>query len=222
MIKILLPWRAGEEFRKLKSEKKWVIALLAVFIPGLLSLAGGLLIQQKQQPLTNQYVEEMGVLTEAQREAMENIQELTVVIGIIFGIIFIAVAWVLKSVVFHVFARILHGEGVEISSTIHLIAYTYLPFIFIGIWNVFKGLTYQPPPYDEFMYELQHPDVLLNLVREYNIFFLWAFVLMVIAVKEQYNLSYKRAFVVIFIPYIVYIIAHIALASFSGQLMGGM
>ncbi|KYK28188.1 MAG: hypothetical protein AYK19_00205 [Theionarchaea archaeon DG-70-1] len=222
MMKILLPWRAGEEFRKLKSEKKWVIALLAVFIPGLLSLAGGMLIQQKQQPLTNQYVEEMDVLTEAQREAMENIQGLTVVIGTVFGIVFIAVAWVLKSVVFHVFARILHGEQVEISSTIHLIAYTYLPFIFKGILDIFRGLTYQPPPYEEFMYQLQHPDVLLNFVREHNIFFIWALILMAIAVREQYNLSYKKAAVAVLLPYIVYIIAQIALTSLSGQLMGGM
>jgi len=222
MMKILLPWRAGEEFRKLKSEKKWVIALLAVFIPGLLSLAGGMLIQQEQQPLTNQYVEEMDVLTEAQREAMENIQGLTVVIGTVFGIVFIAVAWVLKSVVFHVFARILHGEQVEISSTIHLIAYTYLPFIFKGILDIFRGLTYQPPPYEEFMYQLQHPDVLLNFVREHNIFFIWALILMAIAVREQYNLSYKKAAVAVLLPYIVYIIAQIALTSLSGQLMGGM
>lgn len=183
---------------------------------------GNSFIQQKTQPLTQQYVEEMGTLTDAQLEAVQNIQSFVAVIGIIMGIILAAVYWVGKSFVFHVLAKGLGGEKAEISSTIHLMAYTYLPFIFKGILDVIKGYTYQAPSYQEFVYQLEHPDILLSFIREHNIFLVWALVLMVIAVWEQYSLSWKRAFLSVFIPYTVVWIVQIAMTFAGTQLIGGM
>ncbi|KYK32911.1 MAG: hypothetical protein AYK18_15270 [Theionarchaea archaeon DG-70] len=183
---------------------------------------GNSFIQQKTQALTQQYMEELGTLTEAQLDAVQNIQSFVAVIGIVVGIILAAVYWVGKSFVFHAFAKVLGGVKPEISSTIHLIAYTYLPFIFKGILDVYRGYSYQAPSYQEFVYQLEHPDILLSFIREHNIFLVWALVLMVIAVKEQYNLSWKRAFLSVFIPYTVVWIVQIAMTFAGTQLIGGM
>lgn len=66
------------------------------------------------------------------------------------------------------------------------------------------------------MYQLHNPDILLIFVKEYNIFF-WAFTLIVIAVKEQYNLSNTKAFLTVSILYIAVWIIQIAMIS-SGSL----
>jgi hypothetical protein len=222
MIQILNPFKAAEEVRKLKSDRKWALALMIFFVPGLLSVAGDGLIQQKTQSYTTRYVEEMGALTETQREAMENIQGFIATIGIVVGIVFIAVFWILKSVVFHVLAGIFGGKQAEISSTIHLIAYTYLPFIFKGLIDIYRGLTYELPSYEEFIYQIQHSDALFNFVREHNIFFIWSLILVAIVVREQYNLSKKKAALVVLIPYVVVWVAEFALTSIGIQSMGGV
>ncbi len=116
----------------------------------------------------------------------------------------IPIVWGLKSVVFHVFSRIVGGEEVEILSTVHMLAYTYIPYIFKGIFDVFRGLTYQPPSYEEYVYQMQNSNIFVLFFKEYNIFFWWAFILMVIALKEQYNLSKSKAFLVVLISYIIY------------------
>ncbi|MFQ5820081.1 MAG: YIP1 family protein [Candidatus Heimdallarchaeota archaeon] len=209
MLQILDPFKAGQEFRKLKSEEKWVLALAIVLIAGWLIAAGDGIILYKSRDLRNQYLEEeLGVLTKENLETQ-----------IIFLVMFVPVSWVLKSVVFHVLSRILGGEEVKLSSTIHIIAYTHLPCIFKGLLDLFLGLMYQPPSYEEFVYQLQNPNFLLIFVKEYNIFF-WAFTLMVIAVREQYNLSSKRAFFVVFILYMGIWITQIVMIS-SGRLFRG-
>lgn len=188
MIQVLNPAKAGHAFQALKSERKWVTALVIVFAAGLLIAVGKGLILEKELTLRNQY---MGVEISLERQ-------------LIFFVVFIPIAWGLKSVIFHTGSRILGGEDVEVSSTVHLMAYTYVPFIFKGIIYICRGLVYQPSQYEEFVYQLENPAILLSFIKEYNIFFLWAFILMVIAVKEQYNLSTARAFLVVFIPYVVY------------------
>jgi hypothetical protein len=222
MLQVLNPFRVRKEFRRLKSEKKWMLALIAVFLPGLLSVVGSGLIQQKMQPLTNQYVREMGALTEAQVESMESIQSFIAVIGMVVGVIAIAVVWIGKSVIFHVIARVLGGEEVDVSSTIHIIAYTYLPLVFKGIIDIWNGLQYQPPPYEEFIRQLQNPDLVMTFVREHNLFFFWVVCLTIVAVKEQFSMSWKKSVVVVGIPYIVFEIIQILLASLGAQLAGGM
>ncbi|MFX0208887.1 MAG: YIP1 family protein [Candidatus Hodarchaeota archaeon] len=211
MLQILNPFKAGQEFRKLKSEEKWVLALTIVLIAGWLITAGDGLILYKSRDLRNQYLEEeMGVLNKENLETQ-----------IIFLVMFVPVSWVLKSVVFHVLSRILGGEEVKLSSTIHLIAFTHLPCIFKGLLDLFLGLMYQPPSYEEFVYQLQNPNFLLIFAKEYNIFF-WAFTLMVIAVREQYNLSTKRAFFVVFILYMGVWITQIVMISSGSLFRGGI
>ena len=206
MLQILNPFKAGQEFQKLKSEKKWIHALMIVFVAGLLTAAGKGIILLKSQDLNNQYLEEeMGVLTNGNLGA-----------HMIFLVVFVPASWIVKSVVFHVIARGLGGEKVEVSSTMHLIAFTHLPCIFKGLLDVFLGLMYQPPSYGEFVYQLHNPKILLIFAKEYNIFF-WAFTLMVIAVKEQYNLSNTKAFLTVSILYIAVWIIQIAMIS-SGSL----
>lgn len=199
-----------------------MVAVLLVFIPGVLSVAGNAMIQQKSQGLTAQYTEEIVTLTDQQKEAMQNIQGLTVIIGVVFSIALIGVAWAVKSFAFHMSSKILGGADASISSTMHLIAYTYIPFIFQGLLDVYKGLTYTPPPYEEFVRQIENPDILLNFVREHNVFFVWALVLMVIAVREQYTLSTRRALVAVAVPYAVYFVLGFLMSSLSSQLAGGI
>lgn len=223
MIQILNPFAAGRKFQHLKSERRWILALLIVFVAGGLTLVGDALIQQKSQHLTQQYIEEMAQLPEAQLEAFENIQGFLAVIGIVFGFVFIVVFWVGKSVIFHIVARFLGGEQAEISSIIHLIAYTYLPFIIKGFIDLYRGLTYQAPSYAEYVQQLQlqQSDALLNFVREHNIFLIWALILMVIAVREQYNLSNGKASIAVLIPNALAWIVEIGLVFLGTQFMGG-
>jgi hypothetical protein len=223
MLNILNPLKAAEEFRSLKKEKKWILAIFIVLIPGILSVAGNALEQKKSQQLTNQLVEDLGTLTESQKEAMEGIQGLMVGIGIAIGIASIFIFWVLKGVVFHILGGILSTEkqSVSISSTIHLMAFTYLPFFFKGVIDLIQGVRYQPPPYEVFLQQVRNPDMVASFLSEHNIFWVWAFILMVIAVREQFSLSNKRAFLVVFIPYLVVFILEAALASLGSQL-GGM
>lgn len=213
MIQIMNPFRAAQELRKLKSEKKWIAALIIVFIPGLLSLVGNSLIQQKSQHFMSQYVEETSGFTETELMYWENLQEPLFAIVTVLSAIIIIVAWVFKSAVFHVLSRGLGGEKVGISSTIHLIAYTYLPFIFTGLLDVYRGLTYELPTYEEYVYQLENPDVLGEFVSLNSIFLIWALILMGIAVREQFNLSTMKASLVVLIPYIGYWVIAIALQS---------
>ncbi|MGD2250419.1 MAG: YIP1 family protein [Candidatus Methanofastidiosia archaeon] len=230
ILRVLNPFTAGKAFQELKPEKKWILAFSIVLLPALLTSVGNGLIQQKQQDLTYQYIKEQGTITEDQLEAVESIQGLMAGIGIVFGIVLAMVFWVLKSAIFHVIAKIFGGgktktEGEEktnISSIIYLIAYTYVPFVFKGILDVYKGLVYQAPSYEIFVQQLQTSDALLTFVREHNIFLVWALILMAVAVKEQYNLSKFKATLVVLIPYGVAWILQLGLASMSSQLMGGI
>lgn len=209
MFTIMNPFKAGQEFRKLKSERKWALALIIVFTAGLLSAAGKGILLQKEQDVKTQYLEEMGLATE------------DFGVRIIFLIIFVPVSWLLKSVIFHVLARGLGGEKVTLSSTVHMIAFTHLPCILKGSLDVLIGVLYQPPSYETFVYHLENPDILLLFAREYNIFF-WAFTLMVIAVREQYNLSTKRAFLVVLALYAAVWIIQIAMISFGSLFRVGI
>jgi hypothetical protein len=230
ILRVFNPFTAGKAFQELKPEKKWILAFSIVLLPALLTSVGNGLIQQKQQDLTYQYIKEQGTITEDQLEAVESIQGLMAGIGIVFGIVLAMVFWVLKSAIFHVIAKIFGGgktktEGEEktnISSIIYLIAYTYVPFVFKGILDVYKGLVYQAPSYEIFVQQLQTSDALLTFVREHNIFLVWALILMAVAVKEQYNLSKFKATLVVLIPYGVAWILQLGLASMSSQLMGGI
>lgn len=220
MIQILNPFRARQEFQKLKSEKKWILALVIVFVPGLLSLVGDSLIQQKVVNFTVQQMEEMG-LTET-FGALEIFQGLLWASRIFYGITFIVAAWILKSVVFHWFSRVLGGEKVEVSSTIHLIAFTYLPFVFKGLLDVYRGFTYQILSYEEFISPVTFTEALVDVFRQYSIFFPWVFILMVIAVKELYNLNNRKAFFVVFIPYAGYFLVQIILIFLGYQFLTGI
>ena len=222
MVKVLNPFTVGEVFRTLKSEKKWLLAVIIVFIPGLLSLAGEMLIQQKTMPLTMQFVEEqMETMPADQRQSVEDIQSIIVVMGVVIGVVLIAVVWVVKAVVFHVSARVFGGTEVGISSTIHLLSYTYVPFIIQGLINVYKGIVYQVPTYEEFRQQIL-PDPLTTFIRDHaNIFILWSLILIGIAVKEQYNLSNKRAFLAVVIPYVGYLMLMLGMGIITSQFMGG-
>lgn len=226
LLKVLIPFTAGEVFQTLKSEKKWLLAVIIVFIPGLLSLAGNMLIQQKTVDLTLQLMEEqMENVPAEQRAAVESLQSILMVVGIVFGVVLIAVYWIVKAAVVHVSARVFGGKEVGVSSTIHLVAYTYMPLIMIGLMNLYKGITYQPPTYEEFIQQISPSDawsIFIASIREYlNVFVLWSLILIVIAVREQYSLSNKRAILTVAIPYLGYVFLMVGIAMFSSQLMGG-
>jgi len=243
MLQILNPFRAGQEFQKLKSKKKWILALAIVFVPVVLSMVGDTLVQQKNQEVRQQLMEEMeerGTPSETRPRAggaargpmgifrglfqggggmgaLQGFTWLTIVLGFLSATVF----WVLKSGVFHGISRVLGGEKVNLSSTIHMMAYTYIPFIFKGVLDVLEGLTYQAPSVEEFMFQ-PRDSMFLNFVREnFHLFVLWALFLMVIAVREQYNLGNKKAVLVVLVPYIAVWVIQVAMMSFGG-LLGGV
>lgn len=239
MLQILNPFKAGSEFQKLKSRKKWILALLFVLVPVLLSAAGNILIQKENQKLMQQMMEEGGFSSEERprgpgqprgpmggmfRGLFQGIGNPSasemMTLGIVLGILFTVVFWIVKSVIFHVGARVLGGEGVSISSTIHVMAYTYIPFVFKGVLDVVKGVIYEAPsPVEGLMFQPRDTDVLLNFVRNhFTIFMLWALFLMVIAVREQYSLSNKKALCVVLIPYIVAWILQMTVLPIGGFL----
>ena len=226
MLQILNPFKAGQEFQKLKSKKKWILALLFVFVPVLLSAVGNSLVQQKNQDFFQQMMEERGTQTDtppertgAARGPMRGIMPgmgmlfqgggsasatQILVLGILISALSVAIFWILKSVVFHIMAKVLGGEGVGMSSTIHVLAYTYIPFVFKGILDVIQGLTYKTPSMMAGSMVRGDSSVFLNYVRDFfNLFVLWALFLMVIAIREQYNLSNKKAALVVLVPYAV-------------------
>jgi hypothetical protein len=217
MLQILNPFKAKNEFRKLKSNKRWILALVIVLIPTLLSLVGTGLIQNKNKELRQQMTEEF---TRAQPEGqrgprgpMGGIFPMGMVssgrqvtgitaLGVVIACVSALVIWVIKSGVFHIGSRLLGGELTSISSTIHIIAYTYIPFIFKGILDILKGITYEAPTSIREM-AIQQPDPLLNFITShFTIFVLWAMGLAIIAVREQYSLSTKKASLIVIVPYI--------------------
>ena len=64
MLQILNPMKAGQKFQELKIKKKWILALIIVLLPILLSQIGNILIQQKNQEVFNQIIEERGLPNE--------------------------------------------------------------------------------------------------------------------------------------------------------------
>ncbi|MGD2248300.1 MAG: YIP1 family protein [Candidatus Methanofastidiosia archaeon] len=217
MLQILNPFKAKNEFRKLKSNRRWILALVIVLIPTLLSLVGTGLIQNKNQELRQKMSEEfVQAQPEGQRGPRGPMGQIfpmgmvqtgrqatgITVLGVVIACVSALAVWVIKSGVFHIGSRLLGGESTSISSTIHIIAYTYIPFIFKGILDILKGITYEAPTsIAEIM--TQPPDPLLNFVTShFTIFVLWVMGLTIIALREQYNLSVKKALLVVVIPYI--------------------
>jgi hypothetical protein len=241
MLQILNPFKAKTEFQKLKSKKIWILALVLVLIPVLLSTVGNMLIQQERQDVIQQLAEERDAETRertGQRGPMGGVfrglfqgaggasTTMMMVIGLFIGIISAIVFWIVKSVVFHAGAQVLGGEG-ALSSTIHVMAYTYIPFIFKGILDVIKGITYEAPTsMEELMAQTRNTDMVLNFIKNhFTIFMLWALFLMIVAVKTQYNLSNKKAVMVVLIPYIIVWVLQVFVLPgiFSGGFfLGGM
>jgi hypothetical protein len=239
MLEILNPFKAGNAFQNLKSKKKWILAMAIVLVPILLSTMGNYLIRQKNQEVMQQIMEERGSSEmqpgrERQRQApMGGILPFgllrgggsisgteSIAIGLLLGILTGLLVWVAKSMVFHMGGRILGSEKVSISSTIHLVAYTYIPFMFKGILDIVKGLTYDvPSSMEQVMFQPRNTDFLFNFVKNhFTIFVVWALFLMVVAVREQYNLSNKKAFLVVLIPYCIAWIIQMVILPASGFL----
>jgi hypothetical protein len=246
MLQILNPFKAGSEFQKLKSKRKWILAITIVIVPIILSSVGTYLVQKENQAFFQQMTEQQGSQssTQPQRERpnrnpnpMRMIMPFggfriggttsssssgTVILGLILGILFALLFWVLKSVVFHIGSKILKGEGAKISSTIHMIAYTSIPFIFKGILDVIRGITYKGPSSMGTFMTQARTSLFLNFIRNhFTIFAVWALFLMIIAVREQYSLGNTKAFCVVIIPYIVLWVLQMTLLSSIG-FMGGV
>jgi hypothetical protein len=245
MLQILNPFKAGQEFQKLKSKKKWIFALVFVFVPVVLSTVGNNLVQQKNQEFIQQNMEEFTAPEGTPPEGRDaprrqpgipllgpvnrmfqvgtsgGMGTANITLALALGLALAAVYWVLKSVVFHLGSKILGGEKAIISSTIHLIAYTYIPFVFKGILDIIEGVLYEVPTSMQEFSQLR-TDMFLNYVSNYfNIFVLWALFLMIIAVREQYTLSNKKAALIVLISYIVAWILQIVILP-SVNLFGGI
>ncbi len=244
MLQILNPFRAGQEFQKLKSKKKWILALAFVFIPVVLSAVGNNLIQQKNQEFIEKNIGEftaregtapegrdaprrqpgiplMGPMNRMfQVRSFGGMSSGNITIALALGLTLAAVYWILKSFVFHIGSKVLGGEKVGLSSTVHLMAYTYIPFVFKGFLDLLRGVLYKTPTSMQDFSQFR-TDMFLNYVSNYfNIFVLWSLFLMVLAVREQYTLSNKKAVVVVLIPYIALWIFQIVILP-SINLFGG-
>jgi len=239
MLQILNPMKAGQKFQELKAKKKWILALIIVLLPILLSQIGNVLIQQKNQDVFNQIIEERGFSNERnpsrapgmvripmgqmgfnQNAGIGSSQSsiLLITVGIISALVF----WIVKSGIFHLFSRILGGAAVNLSSTIHLIAYTYLPFIIKGILEIIKGIMYKAPSSPQELMMARSGGVLMNFINDrFNIFVIWTLILMIIAIKVQYELGTKKALLVVLIPYIVVWILQLTVLSSGMMFLGG-
>lgn len=236
MFQILNPLKAGSEFQKLKSRRKWILAVTIALIPTLLSTVGRYLVQQENQAVMQQLMEERSAAEgqpPREREVRTSVRILPfgmfqgggsmsstgmMVLGIILGTGFAVIFWVLKSAVFHLGSKVLGGEKVNISSTIHVIAYTYIPFVFKGILDVVKGVIYQAPTSMEgLMFQTRSTSAVLNFIGNHlTIFVVWALFLMIIAVREQFSLSNKKALCLVLIPYIAAWILQLTILSTIG------
>ncbi|MBU7015111.1 MAG: YIP1 family protein [Theionarchaea archaeon] len=242
MLQILNPFKAGSEFQKLKLRKRWILAITIVLIPTILSTAGNYLVQQETQTFFQQLQEQEGSqsATQSQRQgAARNRNPMgmvfpmgrpqmegtvgssgTLTTGLVLGLIAALIYWVLKSVVFHIGSKILGGEGVNVSSTIHMTAYTSIPLMFKGILDLIKGITYDvPSQIGTFVPPTGADSLFLDFVRDhFTIFVVWAVLLMIVAVREQYSLSNTRALCVVLVPYVVVWILQLTLFSSGGFL----
>jgi hypothetical protein len=195
----LNPLTAGEAFRKVCTEEKWKTALTIVLIAGLLSAAGIALVYDKTEGLRSTYLEkEMGVKI---REEMWSVMTVT---KFVTSLLLVFLGWGMKSFAFHIMAKSFNGKPVYISSTIHLIGYTYLPFILKGVVDVYRGLTYVLPSYEEYVSSLRTPHTLETFSDPFSVFLFWTILLMILAVREQYNLSNVKAILAVLIPYSIY------------------
>ncbi|MGC1121697.1 MAG: YIP1 family protein [Candidatus Methanofastidiosia archaeon] len=199
VLAILNPFTAGEAFKRVAAEEKWKIPLTIVLTAGLLSAAGVALVYDKSEGLRSTYLaKEMGVTI---RDEMWSAMTVT---KFITSLLLVFLGWGMKSFAFHAIAKLFNGKPVDISSTIRLIGYTYLPLILKGLVDVYRGLTYKLPSYEEYVSSLRTPDVLETFSDPFSIFLLWAILLMIIAVREQYRLSTVKAILAVLIPYGVY------------------
>lgn len=141
---------------------------------------------------------EMGVTI---RDEMWSVMTVT---KFVTSLLLVFLGWGIKSFIFHGMAKLFNGKPVDISSTIRLIGYTYLPLILKGVVDVYRGLTYVLPSYEEYVSSLRTPDTLETFSDPFSVFLLWAILLMILAVREQYNLSNVKAILAVLIPYGVY------------------
>jgi hypothetical protein len=141
---------------------------------------------------------EMGVTI---RDEMWSVMTVT---KFVTSLLLVFLGWGIKSFAFHGMAKLFHGKPVDISSTIRLIGYTYLPLILKGVVDVYRGLTYALPSYEEYVSSLRIPDTLETFSDPFSIFLLWAILLMILAVREQYKLGTVKAILAVLIPYGVY------------------
>ena len=196
---ILNPLTAGEAFRKRAAEEKWRLPLALVITTGVLSAAGIALVYDRSEGLRSLYLaEEMGVTL---RDEMWPIMT---VAKFVTSLLMVFLGWGIKSSVFHGMASLFKGKSASISSTVRLIGYTYLPLIFKGLADVYRGLTYEIPSYEEYVSSLRTPDILETFSDPFSVFILWAILLMILAVKEQYTLGRVKAVLAVLIPYGIY------------------
>lgn len=241
MLQIVNPFKAGSEFQKLKSKRKWILAIMIVVIPTVLSTAGDYLIQQENQGFIQLLQEQQGSQSTGQVQRrgpdgnpmgmimpfgpsqveVNTSSSSSIGSGLVLGIAAALIYWFLKSVVFHIESKVLGGEEASLSSTIHMVAFTGIPLVFKGILDILKGITYQTPSSTgTFMPQVGTDSLFLDFIdSHFTIFVVWALVLMIIAVKEQYLLSKKKAFCVVMVPYIIAWVLQWTLLS-SGGLTG--
>ncbi|MBU7043331.1 MAG: YIP1 family protein [Theionarchaea archaeon] len=241
MFRVLNPFRAGEKFQELKLKKRWRLALVIVLLPVLLSQIGNELIQQKNQDVLQQIMEERefpdkgtppqgpgrgGGMIPLPMERIGNNQGRmgesghSSVILIITGILSTLIFWMIKSGIFHIFSKILRDAQITFTSTLHLIAYTYLPFIIKGILELIQGILYKTPSSPHELMIASSNGFLMNFINDHlNLFVIWAILLTINAIKVQYALETKKALLVVLIPYIIAWILQLTILS-SGIVLG--
>ncbi|MBU7037047.1 MAG: YIP1 family protein [Theionarchaea archaeon] len=199
VLAILNPLTAGEAFRRLAPEESWKKPLIIVLVAGLLSAAGIALVYDKTESLRSAYlVKEMDVTI---RDEVWSVMTVT---KFATSLLLVVLGWGTKSVAFYSMGRLFKGTPGSISSTVRLMGYTYLPLIIKGLVDVYRGVTYELPSYEEYVSSLRTPDVLETFSDPFSVFLLWAIVLMILAVRQQYNLGNVKAILAVLIPYGIY------------------
>ncbi|MFQ6088754.1 MAG: Yip1 family protein [Candidatus Methanofastidiosia archaeon] len=204
-LRILNPFWAREEFKRLSEEKKnWLIPIGILLLIIILAIIAGQIINPKLQPVVNEYLSRS--MDPQQLETVEKFSKISNVIGIVIIVITVFLGWLLKSVLIHTISSFLGGATVKFKDSLNLMGYTYLPIIFHKIFGIYQAVNFEPPKtYEELIALTKEQTMsLLGFVKNYaNIWILWSIFLVVMLLKSHYKLSTRKALSVALICYII-------------------
>lgn len=117
-------------------------------------------------------------------DQMGMVKTISIIAGIFFAIISLAIAMVVKAAIFNLVLKKMGGEG-SFKTAVYVVGLSYFPKIFQSILNIF----FQKPIDMTKVYEM---DWVAFLAGIFSIFNIWQIVLTIIGLAIIYGVSYKK------------------------------